>query len=242
MKIGGAIFDLDGTLLDSMSIWDTIGEEYLRSRGIEPHENLNEIFKSMSLYQAARYYQTEYGLTDSADAIMTGVNSMIRHYYTDEALPKTGVTEFLAELKNRRVKMCIATATDRHLAEAALSRTGLLSYFGEIFTCSSVGYGKDRPDIFHAAHRFLQTPKNSTWVFEDALYAVRTAKSAGYHVVGVYDRSEPNIDEIRGLADLYIRSFEEMEGILNEEGSNDSRLRFQRRSRDSGRHQDHHGA
>ncbi len=148
---------------------------YLRSRGVEPHENLNEKFKAMSLYQAACYYREEYGLTDGTDVIMAGVNDMVRHFYTDEALPKAGVPAFLSELKSRGIKMCVATATDRHLAEAALSRTGLLSYFGEIFTCGSVGHGKDRPDIFHAAHRSLQTPKNSTWVFEDALYAVRTA-------------------------------------------------------------------
>jgi len=108
--------------------------------------------------------------------------------------------------------------------EAALSRTGLLSYFGEIFTCSSVGRGKDEPHIYHTAHHFLQTPKNSTWVFEDALYAVRTAKSAGYHVVGVFDQSAGCADTIRSLSDLYIRSFEEMEDILNEKGSYDSRL------------------
>lgn len=224
MKIDGAIFDLDGTLLDSMFIWDTIGEEYLRSRGIEPHENLNEKFKDMSLYQAACYYQTEYGLADSTDVIMAGVNDMIQHFYTDKVLPKTGVPAFLAELKKRRVKMCVATATDRHLVEAALSRTGLLSYFGEIFTCSFVGHGKDEPDIYHAAHRFLQTPKSSTWIFEDALYAIRTAKSAGYRVIGVFDRSAGHADEIRALADRNIRSFEEMEDILNENGSYDSRL------------------
>lgn len=224
MKIDGAIFDMDGTLLDSMFIWDTAGEQYLRSRGIEPGENVDEILKGMSLYQAARYCQTEFGLTDSTDAIIDGVNDMIQHFYTDEVLPKTGVPQFLAELKKRQVKMCVATATDRYLVEAALTRTGLLSYFGEIFTCGIVGHGKDEPDIYHAAHRFLQTPKPNTWVFEDALYAVRTAKRAGYRVVGVFDRSEGHADEIRALADLYIRSFEETEELLNEKGAYDSRF------------------
>lgn len=224
MKIDGAIFDLDGTLLDSMFIWDIIGEAYLRSRGMQPHEDLNKKFKEMSLYQAACYYQTEYGLADSTDVIMAGVNGMIQHFYMDEVLPKVGVPTFLDELRKRQVKMCIATATDRHLVEAALSRTGLLSYFGEIFTCSVVGHGKDEPDIYHAAHRFLQTPKSSTWVFEDALYAISTAKRAGYRVIGVFDRSAGHADEIRALADRYIRSFEEMEDILNEESTDDSRL------------------
>ena len=224
MKIEGAIFDLDGTLLNSMFVWDTIGEEYLRSRGMEPRENLNEKFRSMSLYQAACYYQEEYGLADSTDAIMNGINEMIEHFYVHKVQPKVGVQAFLANMRALEVKMCIATATDRHLVEAALSRTGLLFYFGEIFTCGTVGSGKDMPDIFHAAHRFLQTPKESTWVFEDALYAVKTAKSAGFPVVGVFDSFERSPDEVRHLSDLYIQSFEEMERILDEKGSDHSRL------------------
>lgn len=224
MKIEGAIFDLDGTLLDSMFIWDTIGESYLRSRGVQPRENLNDIFKNMSLYQAACYYQTEYGLTEGTDEIMAGVNDMIQHFYTDVVQPKTGVPEFLKELGRRKVKMCIATATDQYLVQAALGRVGLLAYFENIFTCSGVGRGKDEPDIYYAAHSFLQTPKDSTWIFEDALYAVKTAKKAGYHVVGVFDRSSGHDEEIKSLADIYIGSFEEMEEILNEEGTYDSRI------------------
>lgn len=224
VKIEGAIFDLDGTLLDSMFIWDTIGEEYLRSRGIEPKEDLNEKFRDMSLYQAACYYQSEYGLTDSTDSLMAGVNDMIQHLYTDEVQLKAGVEKFLKELSRRKVKMCVATATDRHLVEAALKRTGVLSHFEEIFTCSTVGHGKDEPNIYHAAQSFLQTPKDSTWVFEDALYAIKTAKNAGYHVAGVFDRSSGHEDEIRLAADIYICSFEEMEDILNEKSTYDSRF------------------
>jgi len=214
MKIEGAIFDLDGTLLDSMSIWNTIGEEYLRNPGIEPHEIQKEKLKSMSLSQAAVYFQAEYGLADSADRIIDCVNSMVRDFYVHEVLPKAGVPAFLEKMQQQNVKMCIATATDRHLAEAALLRLGLLSYFEEIFTCSFVGHGKDEPHIYHAAHRFLQTPKSSTWVFEDALHAVKTAKNAGYHVIGVFDSFSGCADEIQALANHYIHSFKELDYIL----------------------------
>ena len=215
VKIEGAIFDLDGTLLDSMFIWDTIGGDYLRTRGIEPRENLNEKFKNMSLYQAACYYQTEYGLQDSTSEIMDGVNKMIAHFYIDQVVPKSGVPVLLRELKSRGVKMCVATATDRHLVEAALKRNFILDYFGEIFTCSSIGQGKDKPDIFEAALSFLGTPKNTTWVFEDALHAVETAKSAGFPVVGVYDKSERYASEIRGKSDIFIDRFSEMRDYLD---------------------------
>ena len=156
MRIRGAIFDVDGTLLDSMFIWDTIGEAYLRSIGCQPKENLNETFKNMSLHQAARYYQTEYGVTQSIDEIMDGVNAMLERYYRFEVPLKPGVAELLERLRQDGVRLCIATATDRHLVEAGLDRCGVLSCFGEIFTCNEVGHGKDEPDIFEAALRFLE--------------------------------------------------------------------------------------
>ena len=210
MRIRGAIFDVDGTLLDSMFIWDTIGELYLRSIGYQPKENLNETFKNMSLRQAARYYQTEYGVTLSIDEIMDGVNAMLERYYRFEVPLKPGVAELLERLRQSGVKLCIATATDRHLVEAALDRCGVLSCFGEIFTCNEVGHGKDEPDIFEAALRFLGTRREETLVFDDALYAVRTAKEAGFPVAAVYDSHEKEQDKVRLLADIYLK-LEEME-------------------------------
>ena len=210
MRIRGAIFDVDGTLLDSMFIWDTIGETYLRSIGYQPKENLNETFKNMSLHQAARYYQTEYGVTQSIDEIMDGVNAMLERYYRFEVPLKPGVAELLERLRQSGVKLCIATATDRHLVEAALDRCGVLSCFGEIFTCNEVGHGKDEPDIFEAALRFLGTEKSETVVFDDSLYAIRTAKETGFPVAAVYDSHEKEQDKVRLLADIYLK-LEEME-------------------------------
>ena len=210
MRIRGAIFDVDGTLLDSMFIWDTIGETYLRSIGYQPKENLNETFKNMSLHQAARYYQTEYGVTQSIDEIMDGVNAMLERYYRFEVPLKPGVAELLEWLRQDGVKLCIATATDRHLVEAALDRCGVLSCFGEIFTCNEVGHGKDEPDIFEAALRFLGTRREETLVFDDALYAVRTAKEAGFPVAAVYDSHERSQAEVRARSDLYLEDLTQL--------------------------------
>ena len=210
MRIRGAIFDVDGTLLDSMFIWDTIGETYLRSIGYEPREKLNEVFKNMSLFQAARYYRTEYGVTLSIDEIMNGVNAMLERYYRFEVSLKPGVAELLAQLQASGVKLCIATATDRYLVEAALERCGVLSCFGEIFTCNEVGHGKDEPDIFEAALRFLGTRREETLVFDDALYAVRTAKEAGFPVAAVYDSHERSQAEVRARSDLYLEDLTQL--------------------------------
>ena len=213
MRIRGAIFDVDGTLLDSMFIWDTIGETYLRSIGYQPKENLNETFKNMSLHQAARYYQTEYGVTQSIDEIMDGVNAMLERYYRFEVPLKPGAAELLERLRQDGVRLCIATATDRHLVEAALDRCGVLSCFGEIFTCNEVGHGKDEPDIFEAALRFLGTRREETLVVDDALYAVRTAKEAGFPVAAVYDSHEKAQDQIRMLADVYLEELTQLDKI-----------------------------
>ena len=213
MKISGAIFDVDGTLLDSMSIWDTIGADYLRSIGYIPRENLNEIFKNMSLLQAAEYYRNEYGVTLRVEEIMSGVNAMLEQFYQYEAPLKPGAAELLARLRQNRVKLCIATATDRYLVEAALKRCKALSYFGEIFTCNEVGHGKDEPDIFEAALRFLGTEKSETVVFDDALYAIKAAKEAGFPVAAVCDSHEKNQEEIRVLSDVYLKDLAQLDKL-----------------------------
>jgi len=214
VNLKGAIFDVDGTLLDSMSLWDTIGEEYLRAQGIEPRENLKQALRSMSLHQAACYYQREYGLMLATAQIMDGVNAMIGRYYREEVLLKEGAAEFLEKLSRSGVKMCIATATERRLAEAALERLNVRHYFSEIFTCASVGCGKDRPVIFETALAFLATPKPHTVVFEDALHAVETAKASGFRVVAVRDRYETQPDRVRALADVYLHDFYQAEEAL----------------------------
>lgn len=204
MKISGAIFDVDGTLLDSMFIWDTIGESYLRSIGYEPRENLKEVLQNMSLWQAACYYRKEYGVTLDEEEIMEGVNAMLERYYRCELPLKPGMAELLMQLHREGVKLCIATATDRYLVEAALSRLGVLSCFSGVFTCSEVGHGKDEPYIFETALAFLGTEKAETVVFDDALYAIRTAKAAGFPVAAVYDSYEAGQAEVRALSDFYL--------------------------------------
>ncbi len=173
----GAIFDFDGTLFDSMFIWDTIGEDYLRSLGKEPHENLKETFMTLTLEEAAEYYRDHYGVTLSVKEIVDGVNAMAEEIYRTKVTLKPGVTDYLCLLKENDVKMCIATVTDRYLVEETLERLAIRHYFSEIFTCAEVGYGKDKPIIYRKALEHLGTAKEETCVFEDSLFALKTAKS-----------------------------------------------------------------
>lgn len=215
MNLKGAIFDLDGTLLDSMPLWDHVGEDYLREQGITPEEGLKERFIAMSLFQAAQYFQEHYRVPYTEDEISDQINALIERYYRYELPLKPHAAEFLQKLGKAGVKMCVATATDRHLVEAALKRLGIADHFQCIFTCSEVGCGKDEPIIFHKALETLGTGLEDTYVFEDALYAIRTAKAAGFHIAGVYDAaSAADENHIRELADRYMHTLEEWEECL----------------------------
>jgi len=205
----GAIFDLDGTLLDSMFIWDTIGEDYLRTLGKEPHEDLKETFMTLTLEEAAEYYREHYKVTLSVTEIVDSINAMVEGIYRTKVTLKPGVMAYLRLLKERGVKMCVATVTDRYLVEDTLERLGILHYFSEIFTCAEVGYGKDKPIIYQKALEHLGTAKEETFVFEDSLFALETAKADGFPTVGVYDMHESRQEEMKRLADCYVRSFEE---------------------------------
>ena len=211
MKISGAIFDLDGTLLDSMSIWQTIDGDYIRSKGLVPEENLSEKLKNTTIRQAAEYFKANYHITESIDTIVEEINLMTEDFYTKEAPLKEGVAALLPLLKSKGVKMCVATATDRPLTQAALKRNGVLDLFDGIFTCSEVGHSKAEPHIFREALTLLNTEKESTWVFEDAIHAISTAKNEGFKVCAVYDRWAKDTPGIKALADVYLTSF--VEGI-----------------------------
>ena len=207
-NIKSAIFDMDGTILDSMPIWDNVAAIYLESRGITPRPGLRAALLPLGGSQIPEYFQREYGVTEPVQVIADAINAIVEEFYLNDAPLKDGILQILSSLASRGIKMCVATATDRYLVEAALTRCGVLHYFERIYTCSEEQTGKDRPDIFFTAARFLGTEVAETCVFEDALYAIKTAKAAGFPVVSVYDLSaDGQQDEIRALSDRHYKSF-----------------------------------
>lgn len=211
MRLQSAIFDMDGTLLDSMHIWREVGPRMLRARGIQPEPDLGERLKPLTGRQGAAYCKEAYGLRETVDQVYAQIEEQVRAFYRSEVQAKPGVKKVLSLLKMEGVWMYIATATDRDLVEEALRHAGIRDYFRGIVTSAETGVGKDvSPEIYERALRRLRSGKKDTVVFEDALHAIRTAKSAGFRVAAVYDPSaEEDQPEIRALADYYIRSFEE---------------------------------
>lgn len=212
MRLQSAIFDMDGTLLDSMHIWNDLGPNMLRSMGIEPAPDLADRIMVMTLREGAQLCRDEYRLSMTVDEIVDQIESQVQDFYENQVQAKPGVQKFLSLLKMEGVWMYVATNTDRHLAEAALRHAGIDQYFRGLLTCAEVGVGKnDSPEIYERAMRRLRSNKRDTVIFEDAVHAIRTAKAAGFRVCGVYDPSaEADQTEIQALSDYYIRSFEEM--------------------------------
>lgn len=218
--IKGAIFDIDGVLLDSMGIWDDLGARYLRSLGRIPEEGLNKILFSMSMEQGAEYLNEHYGLNKSVKETVDGIGKMLEDYYFYEVLLKPGAKEILEFLKSKSIKMAAATSSPRTHIEKALSRNGLLGYIDKIYTTGEVGVSKHSPDIYNLAADFLKTKSEETLVFEDSLYALNTAKEAGFVTVGVFDeKGESNQAELENQADLYLKKLDDFivmsEKILN---------------------------
>jgi len=204
----GAIFDLDGTLLDSMGLWATASSSFLCSLGIEPEADVDAQVDDLCLEDTAKYLIAHYPIARSVSEVMELINLHIEQQYFDTLLEKAGVRAFLERLKSCGISMCVATATDHYQVEAALKRLGLLAYFSGIFTCTQVGAGKQSPAVYELARKHLNLQPDEIAVFEDALYAVKTAKAAGYFVVGIADDyNTQNQPVLRELCDLFIDSW-----------------------------------
>lgn len=201
-----AILDLDGTILDSMEAWKNVTRDYLASLGITAAPDIREQVKRRTSEETAVYLQQEYGVSLSKQEIISGLHSVIKiKYETSIPLKEIGI-QILNYLKQHQIPFCAATSTDRHMMEAALKRLGIYEDFSFILTCSEVGKGKYHPDIFLQAMERLGGNIKNTVVFEDALHCVRTAKNAGFTVVGVYEQVDSNDwKEICEISDMQIK-------------------------------------
>ncbi|MDR0839412.1 MAG: HAD family phosphatase [Oscillospiraceae bacterium] len=210
--IHGAIFDLDGTLFDSMPIYDTVTADMLRDLGYAPRAELREQVRSLSGMQVLEHMRREYNTRETAEELESELDRRLYDFYAHTAPLKPGVPRLLEALKSRGIPMAVATATNRIHVEAALERTGIAQYFKRVFTCSEERTGKTDPKIFLTAAEFLGSKPEETLVFEDAIHAVRSAVGAGFRVIAVRDAAEENNrEEMKALAERYLDTLEDFE-------------------------------
>lgn len=211
MKITGAIFDFDGTLFDSMHVWKGIKNNFFESIDIKLTKEDEEAFKGLFLRELFHLAIERFNLKYTYEELLEKLFVYIKSRYLAETEPKNDIIEFLEKLKSKGVKMGIATATGETALVAVLEKYGMLHYFSPIYSTYTVGASKTEPKVYDVVLEELGTEKETTWVFEDALYAAKTAKANGYNVVGIYDVSEPKQDELKELVDIYIHDYSELD-------------------------------
>lgn len=210
MKITGAIFDFDGTLFDSMHVWKGIRYKFFEWIGIDLTEEDKQAFNGLFLRETFLLAIERFNLEQTYEELLSMLFDYIKSRYLQETEPKNDIIEFLEELKSKGVKMGIATATGEPALIAVLEKYNMEHYFSAIYSTYTVGASKTEPKVYDVVLDALGIEKETTWVFEDALYAAKTAKANGYNVVGIYDKSEPNQDELKAIVDIYINNYSEL--------------------------------
>lgn len=214
-RIRAVIFDVDGTLLDSMPMWNSITYDYAALKGVAAPPGLSKTLNSLCLEQCAAYYRDMLGVPGTIEAIMAEIVDQARERYRTVVPEIPGAAAFTAALKSRGIHTAIATASDIRSLWPALERLSIAPNIDMAESCTTIGKSKESPDIYlKCASDFGASPAECV-VFEDALYAVRTAKEAGFSVVGVFDPTHTAAERAEFLA-LCDRCIPDYTGLLGE--------------------------
>lgn len=184
-----SIFDVDGTILDSMEVWNTLASQYVQSLGKVPEKNLDEIVSDMSLEQSATYLKNHYKINKQEERIISEILNFISDFYEYEVNLMPGFKEFISHYDSINV---IGTSCDEELVKIALNRLGVLNYFEDIITCSKLNKSKDDSDFYLACAQALKQRPEDIVVFEDADYCIDVARKVGFKVIKIKDWRDLN--------------------------------------------------
>lgn len=184
-----SIFDVDGTILDSMEVWNTLASQYVQSLGKVPEKNLDEIVSDMSLEQSATYLKNHYKINKQEERIISEILNFISDFYEYEVNLMPGFKEFISHYDSINV---VGTSCDEELVKIALNRLGVLNYFEDIITCSKVNKSKDDSDFYLACAQALKQRPEDIVVFEDADYCIDVARKVGFKVIKIKDWRDLN--------------------------------------------------
>lgn len=210
--VRGAIFDCDGTLLDTMGVWYGLEDELAARAGhvLSPVEK--DALRSYTLPETARFFHEELGLGASCEEVVALVEDLAVEHYATRACARPGVRDFLEELRRAGVRCAVASSSPHSMLEPGLACAGLAPYIDAVVSTDDVGASKRAPAAYDRARELLGTPKGSTWVFEDALYAVGTAKAAGYRTIATWDCDESGVfEQLAAAADAAVRDWRELD-------------------------------
>lgn len=208
MEFEAAIFDLDGTLLDSMDVWERIDVAFLQKRGLSVPDDYPAKICALSFEEAAQYTIQRFGLSETAADLIDEWNAMAAHEYACNVTLLPGALDYLLRLKACKIKLAVATGLPKELFLPCLENNGVLDLFDVLCSTDEVMRGKEFPDVFELAAKRLQTAPEKCIVFDDVLPAVKSAKQAKMMACGVYDKySARHRTKIERIADRYILDF-----------------------------------
>lgn len=210
-KWEGAVFDLDGTILDSMWIWESVDGQFLENHGLPVEESYLNALAHMNFPQAAAYTKQRYAMKESEAQIMEEWYNLAKGMYENEIVLKPHAAEYLAYLYRAGVRIAAATSSEPVLYEAALRRNGIYGYFHAFALSSETPHGKDTPEVYRLAAKRLQVDPKKSIVFEDILKGIRNAKEAGFYTVAVEDEgARKDRQLLKKEADYYITDYRQM--------------------------------
>ncbi len=205
------IFDLDGTLIDSMWVWEKIDETFLSELGLAVPKDMDKILEGKSFTETAVYFRERFKLEMSIEAIKERWNEMAWEFYTKKVPLKAGAKDFLVWLKEKNIKMGIATSNSIELVEAVLEALNIRDYFSQIRTSCEVGRGKPFPDIYLKVAEDLEVAPHKCLIFEDIPNGLRAGKAAGMTAWGMFDnQTEEMQSEMQEIADHFVMNYYEV--------------------------------
>jgi len=207
MPLRAVIFDLDGTLLDSMEFWSNLAVSFLRRHGVRDCAAVVAEIASMAPAEALAYTVKRCSLPLTVPEAMAEIEGEVASFYGEKVRFKPGAAEFLAEVRRRNLPAGILTASPRILVERAMTRLGVRECFSVIRHTGEEGMSKTRPEGFLRMAAELGSLPAETLVCEDALYAADAAKQAGFRVCAIRDGSEPRQSELAQIADRYLTTW-----------------------------------
>lgn len=213
-----AIFDMDGTLINSLIfwryLWKKVGETYKNDPSFLPDAQTDLECRTATMAAAMGLVHERFGVADSAEELAEFAATLLRDFYQNVVLPKPGVLEFLQYLQRKGVKLAVATASDTELVRLAMDRCGITPYISQIYSCATVGKGKEHPDVFLMAMEHLGTKPEESWMFEDSYVALQTAKKIGMPTVGIYDENNYGQEILQASSDYYIEKGKTMMDLV----------------------------
>lgn len=219
MKLRGAIFDMDGTLVDSLMFWDhlwrRIGQTYMNDPDFKPDAIVDKKIRTMIYSEAMEYFKDYYRIPGEAADFIDFANAGIKEFYASVAKPKEGAVELLSFLKQSNIPMCLASATAAEYIRFALEHYGMLEYFDRVISCADIGIGKEKPDIYLKASELLGLLPQDLCVFEDSSRALQTAKQAGFMTVGIYDSHNAEQERVVEFSDIYLSKTQTLKDLIS---------------------------